>query len=50
MERVKTVCKTLVGNLEKNKSLERPKHKQENNIKINRKEIGCGVMGYIRLV
>jgi hypothetical protein len=43
------VYRVLVGKPERKKPLERPKHRWENNIKIDLQEVGCGDMDWIDL-
>ena len=43
------VYRVLVGNPEGKRPLERPRHRWENNIKMDLKEVGCGGMDWIDL-
>jgi hypothetical protein len=49
MGEMRGVYRVLVGNPERKRSLERPRHKSENNIKMDLQEMGCGVMDWIDL-
>ena len=41
--------RVLVGNLEGNRPLERPRRRREDNIKMDVQEVGCGGMDWIEL-
>jgi hypothetical protein len=41
--------KVLVGKLEGKRPLERPRHRWEDNIKMDIQEVGCGGMDWIEL-
>jgi hypothetical protein len=43
------VCRVLVGKLEEKRPLGRPRHRWEDNIKMDIQEVGCGVMNCIGL-
>ena len=43
------VYRVLVGYPEGKRPLERPRHRWENNIKMDLKEVGCGGMDWIDL-
>jgi hypothetical protein len=43
------VYRVLVGNPEGKRPLERPRHRWEDNIKMDLQEVGCGVMDWIKL-
>jgi hypothetical protein len=43
------VYRVLVVKPEGRRPLERPRHRQEDNIKMNRQEVGCGAMDWIDL-
>jgi ribosome biogenesis protein Nip4 len=43
------VCTVLVGKPEENRPLERPRHRWEDNIKIELKEVGSEVMDWVDL-
>jgi len=43
------VYRVLVGKLEDKRPLERPRCRWEDNIKMDLQEVGCGVMGWIKL-
>jgi len=43
------IYRVLVGKLEGKRPLERPRHRWEDNIKMDRQEVGCGGMGWIKL-
>jgi hypothetical protein len=43
------VYRVLVGKSEGKRPLGRPRHRWEDNINMNLKEVGCGVMGWIEL-
>jgi len=43
------VYRALVGKPERRRSLGRPRHRWEDNIKMNLQEVGCGVMDWIEL-
>ena len=38
-----------MGKLEGKRPLERPRHRWEDNIKMDLQEVGCGVMGWIKM-
>jgi hypothetical protein len=44
------ICRVLVGKPEGKRSLGRPRHKWECNIKMDLQEEGCGCMDWIELV
>jgi hypothetical protein len=43
------VCRVLVGKPEGERPLGRPRHRWEDNIKVDIKEVGCGGMDWIEL-
>ena len=43
------VCRVLVGKSKGKRSLEKPRHRWEGNIKIDLQEVGCGGMDWINL-
>jgi len=43
------VCRVLVGKPEGKRPLGRPRHRWEDNIKMDLQEMGCGVMDWIKL-
>jgi len=43
------VCRVLVGKPEGKSPLGRPRHRWEDNIKMNYQEVGCGAMDWIDL-
>ena len=43
------IYRVLVGKPERKRSLGRPGHRWENNIKMDLQEVGCGSMGWIEL-
>jgi hypothetical protein len=43
------VYRVLVGKPEGKRPLGRPRHRREDNIKMDLKEVGCGSMGWIEL-
>jgi len=43
------VCRVLVGKPERKKSLGRPRHRWENDIKMDLQEVGCVVMDWNEL-
>ena len=45
----KGVYRVLVGKLERKKPLGRPRHRWEDNIKMDPQEVGCGVVDWIEL-
>ena len=45
----KGVCRTLVGKAEGERALGRPRRRWEDNIKMDRQEMGCGCMDWIEL-
>jgi hypothetical protein len=45
----RNACKILVGKPEGKRTLGRPRHGWEDNIKINLRKIGCGGMDWIEL-
>jgi hypothetical protein len=45
MEEKKGVCRVLVGRPEKKKRLARPRHRWEDNIKMDLQEVGWGEAG-----
>jgi hypothetical protein len=49
MEEGRGVCRVLVGKLEGKRPLGRPRHRWEDNIKMNLQEVGCGGMDWIEL-
>ena len=50
MEERSGVYRVLVGKLEGKRSLWRPRHRWEDNIKMDLQEVGCGGMDWIKLV
>jgi hypothetical protein len=49
MRKERGVYRVLVGKPEGNKPLGRPRHRWENNIKMDLREVGCGSMDWIEL-
>ena len=49
MEWGRGVYWVLVGKPEEKRPLERPRHRWEDNIKLDLREVGCGVMDWIEL-
>jgi len=45
----RVICRVLVGKLEGKKPLGRPRHRWEDNTKIDLQEVGCGGMDWIEL-
>ena len=45
----KVVCRLFVGKSEGKRTLGRPKHRWEDNIKMDLQEVGCGGMDWIDL-
>ena len=45
-----SLYRVLVGKLEENRPLRRPRHRREDNIKMDLQEVGCGGMEWIELV
>jgi hypothetical protein len=45
----RSVYRVLVGTPEGKRPLGRPRHRQENNIKMDLQEVGCGGMEWIEL-
>jgi hypothetical protein len=45
----RSVYKVLVGKSEGKRPLERPRHRWEDNIRMDFQEVGCGVMDWIGL-
>jgi hypothetical protein len=43
------VCRVLVGKLEGKKTFGRPRHRLDDNIKMDLREVGCGWMDFIDL-
>jgi len=43
------VCRVLVGEPERKSPLGRPRHRWEDNIKMDLQEVGCWVLDWIRL-
>jgi hypothetical protein len=43
------IYRVLVGKPEGNRPLERPRRRWENNIRMNLRKVGCGVMDWIEL-
>jgi len=49
MEKMRGVYRVLVGKPEGKRPLGRPRHRWENNIKMDLQEVGCGGMDWIEL-
>ena len=49
MGEMRGVYRVLVGKPEGKRPLGRPRHRWEDNIKMDRQEVGCGGMGWIDL-
>jgi len=49
MEERRIICRVLVGKPELKKSLVRPRHRWEDNIKMDLPEVGCVIMDWIDL-
>ena len=49
MGEMRGVCRVLVGRSEGKRPLGRPRHRWENNIKIDFQKVGCGGMDWIEL-
>jgi hypothetical protein len=43
------VYRVLVGKPERKRPLGRPSHRWEDNIRMDLQEVGCGVMGWLRI-
>jgi hypothetical protein len=43
------ICRVLVGKPEGKRPLGRPRHRWEDNVKMNLQEVGCGGMDWIEL-
>jgi hypothetical protein len=46
---IRVVCRVLVGKPEGKRPLGRPRHKWEDNMKIENQEVGCGGIDWIEL-
>ena len=49
MGEMRVVCRFLVGKPEGKKSLGRPRHRWDDNIRMDLQEVGCGYMDWIGL-
>ena len=49
MEQSRNAYRVLVGKLEGNRPLGRPRHRWENNIKMDLKEVGCDARNWMDL-
>jgi hypothetical protein len=49
MGKRKAVYRVLVGKNEGKRPLERPRHRWEDNIKMDLREVGCGIMEWLEL-
>jgi hypothetical protein len=49
MEKIRGVCRVLVGKPEEKRPLGRPSRRREDNVKMDLQEVGCGGMDWIEL-
>ena len=49
MEKIRGVCRVLVGKPEEKRPLGRPSRRREDNVKMDLQEVGCGSIGWIEL-